>query len=188
MPTCRAACVNNQPKSNTQFFGGHTLLVTVVTPWYHCWVELINPEILCHPFSSPPLFVCSVLCVVQLFTLTTCVRPLYCLGSGVSVKGWWWRLFWPKSFFECPFSLCLCAVSQWNVNGMLLPLSQLCLVLCLPHLFLVHVSLPLVFLYLPQVWPPLWLVLLAERLLTVWLSFWLLWCLFAILAAPGPPP
>lgn len=41
---------------------------------------------------------------------------------------------------------------------------------------------------LPQVWPLLWLVLRAERWLTVWLSFWLPWCLSAPLAAPGLPP
>lgn len=43
------------------------------------------------------------------------------------------------------------------------------------------------FLSLLQVSLPLWLVLLARRLLSAWLSFWLPWCLFAPLAAPTLP-
>lgn len=153
--------------------------MTSLLSWAHSSWDFMS----CFLFSFVSLWktVSSVLCVLQVFTLATCIHPSFGWGNSVSVKEW--RL---TVLFPCAFAL--------SASEMLMECRYLCpnCVLCFapppPTSSSSMSRSPLVFPYLPQVSPPLWLVLLAERLLTVWLSFWLLWCLFAILAAPGPPP
>lgn len=143
-------------------------------------------------------------------TLTVTDTPHRKADSDGNLTKWCWQwepwkckvsaclLFMCCMFILCMYYVCLFAycVSWLSSNGMLLrPPFLLFLPLDLPCFFHVHVSLfpttptPSPFsVSILQVWPLLWLVLLAERWLTVWLSFWVPWCLSALLAVPELPP